>query len=152
MLAGLSTLLAAPDARLQGGFDGAGLVEQEPISLEAGSAFQKTAALPTLSASPAIATAGDGLALELHGEPGASGALFVSLAPGAGASVSGLLGELFLDPAAAIALGTVALDAQGEAHIGFTAPALAEPALATFQWADLSSAVALSNPAFVGVE
>ncbi len=153
LLLSTSTLVAAADVLLQGGLDGSGLVEQAPVSAEAGSAFlQGSAALPTLSASPAIARAGDPLELALHGEPGASGALFASLAPGAGASLPGLLGEVFLDLAAPIALGAVALDAAGEAHLTLQVPALPEPAIATFQWAAVASAVELSNPAFVGVE
>jgi hypothetical protein len=152
-LTGASTLVAGADALLQGGLDGSGLVEQAPVSIETGSTFfQGSAALPTLSASPPIAKAGDQLALALHGKPGASGALFVSLAPGAGASFPGLIGEVFLDLAAPIALAAVSLDASGEAHLSVPVPALPEPALATFQWAALSSLVELSNPAFVGVE
>jgi hypothetical protein len=148
-----AALFAGAATALQGGLDGAGLVEQQPVSVEPGSAFvQGAAALPTLSAAPALVRAGDVLALELHGPPGASGALFASLAPGAGASLPGVQGEAFLDLAAPILLGAVVLDAAGTAQVALPVPALAEPTLATFQWATVTGAgVELSNPAFAGV-
>lgn len=152
-LTGASTLVAGGDVLVKGGIDGAGLLEQAPVSIERGSTFfQGSAALPTLSAFPPIVAAGDQLALALLGQPGASGALFVSLAPGAGASFPGMLGEVFLDPAAPIPLAAVTLDASGEAHFSVPVPALPEPALATFQWAAISTLVELSNPAFASVE
>jgi hypothetical protein len=151
-LAGGSAMLAGAATALKGGLDGTGLVEQVPVSSEPGSAFVASpTALPTLSAAPALVAAGDVLALTFRGAPGASGALFVSLAPGAGASFAGLFGEVFLDLAAPIPLGAVALDAAGEAHVSLPVPAFPEPALVTFQWAAVAGVAELSNPAFVGV-
>ena len=123
------------------------------ISVEPGSAFaQGLAALPTLSATPARASAGDALELVLRGNPGDVGHLFASLAPGAGATIAGLAGDVFLDLGAPIQLGAFVLDDDGEARLTVTVPALGEPTLATFQWAAVAGTVAVSNPAFVGLE
>jgi hypothetical protein len=145
-----SSLFASGDTLVQGGLDDAGLVLQEPV-LGPGY-FQSTAIRPTLSASPALVQPGDTLDVALRGEPGARGVLLASLSPGAGAILPGLVGDVFIDPASPIHLGIFALDATGEAHLSFLAPAVAEPTLATFQWAAVtSSAVQVSNPAFVSL-
>lgn len=151
-LTSASSLLVGADAFLKGGLDGSGLVEQQPLLVDPGSSFvQGSTALPTLSASPGLATAGGTLELTLHGDAGGSGHLFASLAPGSGAVLPGLVGDVFLDLSAPLRLGAVTLDAAGEAHLAFQVPALPEPTLATFQWASVSTSVELSNPAFVSV-
>ncbi|MEM7308652.1 MAG: hypothetical protein AAF682_18355 [Planctomycetota bacterium] len=151
-LAGLSAGLAYADGVVQGGLDGDGLVEQDPLLIEPGSSFVQSASfLPTIRATVRRSAPGETIELVLSGAPSSGGQLFASIAPGAALEVPGLAGEVFVDLGGLVDLGPVTLDAAGQATVALPAtPALAEPTLATFQWLE-AGAGAVSAPAYVSL-
>ena len=123
-----------------------------PVSVDATSQYIADPAVsPTIGASAERVTAGDVFQLDLHGTPGATAALFVSLNPGAGIAVPGVVGEVFIDPSAPIALGTFVLDGAGAASVPLVTPMVTVPSLATFQWVEVAAPLSASNAAFVSV-
>ncbi|MEM7306117.1 MAG: hypothetical protein AAF682_05570 [Planctomycetota bacterium] len=149
-----SQLVVQADSEVAGGLDGQGKELQDPLLLSGGSGFAfEPAIAPTLSAAPTRAAAGDPVDVTLFGTPGSGGRLFVALDPADPAQVPGIDGAIFMDPAEALLLGALTLDAAGQASVSFALPALpaATGKLLTLQWVELGDAPRASNPAFVAL-
>lgn len=140
---------------IAGGFDGAGLVQQIPIRIDATSSFTlDPLVFPTLASDKQEVGIGTGLTLTFEGNPFAFQVLFLSVHTGPTLTLAGVEGIGLLDSTQLRQLATITLDGTGMVSLPATVPPI--PALLGmtlfFQAVEANGAqLAISNPILVTV-